>query len=70
MRAFSRTAISQRPLNSVQCQNASSDDDWATREEREEDRREKEGLAGRPEHAVISTFDLFSIGGESEFFDV
>jgi hypothetical protein len=35
-------------------------------EEREEDRQEKERLAARPEHAVISTFDLFSIGGESE----
>lgn len=64
LRTFSRTAISQLALNSVKRQHGSENDDWAD-EEREEDHQEKERLATRPEHAVISTFDLFSIGGES-----
>jgi hypothetical protein len=66
LRTFSRASISQHPLNSLKRQQ-SEDEEWLA-EEQEEDHQEKERLAARPEHAVISTFDLFSIGGESGCF--
>ena len=52
-RAFTRAAVLRVPLNSVKLPNNSDDTSPDSQYE-----------VPRPEHAVISTFDLFSIGGE------
>lgn len=61
-RSFLRTPFSNVPLNTV-LKGPIDDEDVDDNDHANNEGKEK--LGARPEHAVISTFDLFSIGGES-----